>query len=477
MTTTRMPFSRRNIIALGAMAATGLAGSVLSYRSAFGTSLPERGLSPSFAPFSVPMPIPPVLRPHAVHGNTDLYRLAVKQAHVEILPGTTTPVFGYGGAFVGPTILARSGRKVGIVFDNSLDRATNVHLHGGHVAAASDGHPMDLIQSDSSKYYEYENRQQGATLWYHDHSHGTEAEHVYRGLSGFYLIQDPEEEHLRLPCGSYDVPIMLRDALFDDHANMVYGDPTQRPTVLVNGAHQPYFRVARRKYRFRFLNAATERRFALNLDGVPMTKIGSDGGLLASPVPVTEHDLSAGERVEFVIDFGQHPIGTQLLLADGTLPILRFDVVADSVDHSRLPDRLRALPPLPRPRVNREITLSFDMSGDPVGLVNGKPFDPARVDFRVRRGDTEIWNVSNGDGEHGFHHNFHLHLEQFEVLDRDGAPPWESDRGLKDTIYVPPGSSARLKTRFTDYLGKYVYHCHFLEHSAVGMMAQFEVVR
>jgi FtsP/CotA-like multicopper oxidase with cupredoxin domain len=429
------------------------------------------------AAYSVPMPVPQVLNPVESKDQADVYRIGIEQANAQILPGLTTPVLGYAGRFGGPTIRARTGRRVLVTYQNRHTEPVNVHLHGGHVPAASDGHPVDLLQPGQSRTYEYPNKQQGATLWYHDHSHHTEAEHVYRGLHGFYLIDDPAEASLRLPDGEYDVPIMLRDAQFDDKGNLVYGDPRLRNVILANGKPQPYFRVASRKYRFRFLNCATERTFRLRLGGAEMVQIASDGGLLPAPVVRTDLGLGPGERTEIVVDFSGNKPGDQLVLADETGPVLRFDVTGPAADLSRVPAVLRPLPALPATRTNREVSMSFDLSGDPVGLLNGQPYDPNRDDFVIRRGSSEIWRITNADGSFGFQHNFHLHLVQFRVLDRDGRPPTLDDAGRKDTVPIPPGTSVRVQATFdSEYVGRYVYHCHFLEHSSVGMMAQMRIV-
>ncbi|MFF5210143.1 multicopper oxidase family protein [Streptosporangium sp. NPDC000396] len=483
--------SRRNMLAVGALTLGGAVGTKgllfndrAAYSSARGFYPHVHGVQPArvgaaltVAPFSMQMPVPPVLKPMVSTNDVDVYRLDIRPADIEILPGVRTPVYTYGGQFVGPTIRARTGRRVMIRYKNALDRPANVHLHGGHVEADHDGHPMDVIQTGQSRWYNYPNRQQGATLWYHDHSHHTEAENVYRGLHGFYLIDDDSEKSLRLPGGAYDIPIIIRDALFDADGKMVFGgNPAERNVILANGKPQPYFPVAARKYRLRLLNGATERTFNLNLGGAEMTQIASDGGLLPAPVPRTEIRLSSAERVEVVVDFSRYPVGTQVVLSDGTTPVLRFDVVRRAVDFSRVPDQLRALPVLPAATVTRNIRLSFDISGfPPVGLVDGKTYDPARADQQIKLGATEIWNITNGDGQFGFHHNFHMHLVQFQVLDRDGQPPSLDDAGRKDTVPVPPGTSVRVKATFADYIGRYVYHCHFLEHSSLGMMAQMEI--
>jgi spore coat protein A len=439
------------------------------------------GVRPQVAAFTRAMPVAPVLAPVASGSNCDVYQLAVQAATEEIIPGVQTPVLTYGGKFLAPTIRAKTGRRTLVSVTNNLTEPVNTHLHGGHTAAAMDGYPMDLVQPGNSRMYDYGNGQQGATLWYHDHSHHTEAEHTFRGLHGAYIIEDPAEQSLNLPSGAYDVPILLRDVEFDADGNLLFfDDPANRTTVLANGVPQPYFQVAARKYRFRLICSANERVFKLSLNNNgKLVQIGSDGGLLPAPVRLDQLVLGSAERADVVIDFSSFPVGSQVVLSDAAAgPILRFDVTRTAPDSSRVPNTLRALPVLPAGTVQRSVDLSFDPgdgTGMPTGLVNGKTFDENRVDIKVKRGDTEIWTVTSSDPP-GTPHTFHLHLVQFQVLERNGKAPLPEDRGLKDTVGFVAGETIKLKARFTDELGKYVYHCHYLEHSQLGMMAQLEIV-
>lgn len=109
----------------------------------------------------------------------------------------------------------------------------------------------------------------------------------------------------------------------------------------------------------------------------------------------------------------------------------------------------------------------------PLGLIDGKVYDPARVDASVAFGTSEIWTVVNANKD--VPHNFHLHLVQFRVLARNGAAPGPAESGLKDTVRLLPGESVRLQALFDSYRGRYPYHCHLLDHSAMGMMAQLEI--
>ncbi|GAA3500070.1 multicopper oxidase family protein [Streptomyces prasinosporus] len=441
------------------------------------------GTPPPFTPFSVRMPVPPVLRPVSTKGDADVYVLPMRPSTAEIFPGHPAPVMTFGGTFIGPTIRARAGRTVRIHYANKLDRGATVHLHGGHVPPDSDGYPMDLIEPGRSRVFEYPNRQEGATLWYHDHTCRKEAEHVYRGLAGFYLVEGEDERDLRLPAGRYDVPIMIRDGRFDEKGHMIF-EPSPMPTTLhTNGQLQPYFPVDARRYRFRVLNATLHRIVELDLGGLEMVQIASDGGLLPEPLPRTRVMLVPGERVELVVDFSQQAIGSKLVLTDvyggAKEPVMRFDVKRRVPDPSRVPARLRPLPPLPAATTVRDIKLSMTASGEEFAI-NDKTFDHNRVDARIEEGTTEIWSITNTDpADTPFgpvDHTFHMHLVPFRVLDRDGKPPLPGENGLKDTVLVRPGETVRVQATFTGYKGRYLYHCHLQEHSDIGMMAQMEIV-
>ncbi|WP_443055538.1 multicopper oxidase family protein [Streptomyces sp. NBC_00690] len=480
--------TRRRLLGAGiATAATGLTGVSLipvftakDAKRAGGAS--TQNTPPPIVPFQTPMPLIPVAQPVSTVGGVDRYESNVISATKQILPGLSTQLLTYDGRFPGATIKARENRPVVIVQRNGLNVPVARHLHGASVAPESDGGPMDTIAPNAERVYTYPNRQPHASLWYHDHAHHLESENVYRGLQGSYLISDSIEDALPLPKGPYDVVIHLRDARFDAAGQLVYamGDRT-RNTLLTNGVPYPYFEVAARKYRFRLANSSNMRFFTLRLSGgANMIQIGSDGGLLPAPHTTQSLFITSGERADIVIDFSSYPIGAQVFLesvaSNGSVEqVMRFDVTRSAPDPSSIPSVLRALPPLPTATAHRTIVMRMDEDGrpSPQAYMDDKVYDHQRVDAHVLFGASEIWTVTNANTRAP--HNFHMHLVQFRVIERNGAAPGPAELGLKDTVAVMPGETVKLQATFDTYAGEFVYHCHMLDHSAMGMMATMKI--
>jgi FtsP/CotA-like multicopper oxidase with cupredoxin domain len=478
--------TRRHLIKAGA--ATGLLAAA-SGAGAVAVAQGSGGSTAADQPFAVPLKPARVLRPlgggsgRGRHGmKYDVYRLTSGESDVTVIPGTTTRMRLFNGEQV-PVIRATRGRPVIIQQTNALGAPFSMHLHGGHVPARYDGHPDNQLVTGQSRVFSYPNEQRASTMWLHDHSLHAHSENIYYGAVAGYLLTDEFEERLPLPKGRYDVPLYLRDAKFAEDGSLVYAmeEFMDRPTVLVNGRPRPYFEVAARKYRIRLTNTSNERAFLLQLgEGDEMTHIASDGGLLPAPVPARVLQIWPAERQEVVIDFSRYPVGSKIVLSNkiayrGEAPeVMRFDVVRTADDPSSVPDQLRPVPDIGTPTVERTFVMSFDAATEQ-HLINGKPFDPERVDIRPRLGTTEIWTVQNIDTRFGIPHSMHTHLEAFQVVDRDGEAPAAGEAGLKDTVTVMPGKSVRFKLKFTDYTGRFMYHCHLIGHMTMGMMGQMEV--
>src|SRR3954469_14566255 len=254
-----------------------------------------------FTPFRADLPLMPELLPTRRERKRDVYDVFQRPGVAEILPGYQTPVYGYDGIYPGPTIRATKGRAAIVRQHNQLSLETVVHLHGGFVPSGSDGHPMALVAPGQTFTHTYPNRQDAATLWYHDHRHGETARSIYFGLAAFYLLEDELEKKLELPSGDFDLPLMIQDKSFNRDGSLRYVEDLdlgfRGDTILVNGAVAPRVAVKQRLYRLRFLNASNARSYSLVLgQGREMIQIASDGGLLERPLRRTSLPLAAGER-------------------------------------------------------------------------------------------------------------------------------------------------------------------------------------
>ena len=532
-----MKLSRKEVLRLGLAGGAGLflplgvfgCGSLTagnnSAQGSAGALLKSAAKLPK--PFTIPLPIPPVLKPVHTDASAEYYEITQKVGRVGILPGLKTEVWGYDGIFPGPTIESRRGRQTVIRHRNELPVPTVVHLHGGKTPPEHDGYPTDVVmpvgswESEHGNHgghvelnvigketfaYEYPLDQPAATLWYHDHRMDFTGPQVYKGLAGFHLIRDEEEEALGLPTDERDVPLMICDRAFTEDGTFDYPsiDPSLKgqpgvegqymsgvlgDCILVNGALWPVLEVTNTLYRFRLLNASNARRYRLALnpppqEGPSFAQIGSDGGLLAKPVNHDKIEMGQAERFDVIVDFSTYPVGTEVTLvnefgAGNTAQIMRFVVARKGTEDSHISPKLIDFRPLSRSDATVEREFRFARGGAKMNemtlwTVNGKPFDPDRIDADPQLGTVELWRIRGLNLEHPVH----IHLVRFQVLTAGGgngdAGPY--NQGWKDTVSLNSGGEVELLVKFGGFRGKYVFHCHNLEHEDMMMMSNFEVV-
>jgi spore coat protein A, manganese oxidase len=486
----KSPISRREFVALSG-------GVVVGAALTRATSDHESPSHP-IPRFEVSLPIPGVLEPIRTDATTDYYEIVQREERVEILAGRHTVIWGYNGTFPGPTIKARRGRTVIVRHVNQLGTPTVVHLHGGVPPPESDGFPMDHVMPGEAREYVYPNAQRAATLWYHDHAMDRTGRNIYMGLAGLYLLQDDDERSLGLPEGLYDVPLLIQDRLFAPdgsfHYRMVNHLGAKSGTMLVNGAPWPRLDVSTRPYRFRIVNGsnATPLRLALS-SGDPLIQIATDGGLLPASIVCRQIPLAMAERVEVIIDFSRHSVGTDIVLqnlntrgATGSISneIMQFHVARIERDDRAVPAHLADSEALDRSAAVRtrqfvfSVRPSFGPLPSPNWRINGQRFDSETPIASPRYGDVEIWRFINKSflGVLGIVHPVHLHLVTFKVLQRNGGPPLAHEIGWKDTVSVDRDEDVSVIAKFDGYRGRYLLHCHNLEHEDHSMMARFDVV-
>jgi spore coat protein A, manganese oxidase len=247
---------------------------------------------------------------------------------------------------------------------------------------------------------------------------------------------------------------------------------------VVNGAVSPRLAVKRALYRLRFLNASNARDYRLELGGgARMLQIGGDGGLLEAPVARNPIPLGPAERVDVLVDFRPLAAGTQVELTNtlgtgSTAAVMRFDVTGRRTDSGRIPTRMRERESIPAPIMTRRWDLTLATAGTVQWEISGKGFDMNRIDATPAFGTTEHWRWVNSS--HRLH-PMHIHGVHFRVIERTSGPVHLGDRGWKDTVNVQVGETVTVQPRFAPYPGRYVFHCHNLEHQEKAMMLQMQI--
>lgn len=203
-------------------------------------------------------------------------------------------------------------------------------------------------------------------------------------------------------------------------------------------------------------------------------QIGSDGGLLDRPRGHDAVELAPGERFDVIVDFGRYPTGHQVTLVNQfgsgtTAAVMCFRITRREPDDTHIPGLLSTIAPLDPTRAVTTRTLLFQDRGRRMGWhINGRPFAPGDVEADPRLGTAEVWRLVSD-----FHHPVHLHLVQFQVLSRGLSGPGPYDHGWKDVLDLRPAEEAAIIARFDDYPGRFVFHCHNLEHEDMAMMGNF----
>ncbi len=483
-----------------------------------------------------PLPLPGAGILVAAPSATNRYAFTqveiARQLHPNLPP---TPFFAYddgsglagqAGSF-GMAVVAQSGTALHISYTNQLPstypdwipvdtRLTPVgdqirlmtHLHGGFVAANSDGNPAitpDGFGRDETQSAFYPNEQPATLLWFHDHALGATRLNVFAGLAGGYILRDQfdtgkEPNPIGIPGGAYEIPLVIQDRQFNPDGTFLY--PTSDiegatwigeyfgDVMLVNGKVWPYLNVEPRMYRFRILNGCNARILNLNIGGPTFWQIGAEGGMFDIPVPVKSLVMAPAERADVLVDFSKFAGQTLMLINHKPqkpvstpaphLPQVMQIHVGTIVSHpspnsipSSLPGRAANLS---NPIRTRYITLNEIDVDEPTWFLNlnGVHFE-APITEKPRVGTVEDWVYINMTADT---HPMHTHLVTFQVVGRtpfnvaayeeafEGPhgvpggidptpfatgpmePPDPTERGFKDTVKANPGYFTTIRAKF-----------------------------
>ena len=527
---------------------------------AYANELNSLPAPPKFTPFTRPLPVPPRLRdsvldpapgsPEASLGSKAVYhgiapeyspdnpdhkpdwatrperRLKMSYEHTvhQWIPGVMTPSYGYNGIVPGPIIRARMCEPMVLRMTNNIETETSLHLHGGHTPSHADGHPCYYVFPHQSRDYYYphiiprdvdgtfDTSEAPSTMWFHDHGNDVTAHNVAHGLTGFCLFTDNLEESLIdrriLPPvdaadgeqSPYDLPMAFTDQALNPDGT-IYWDPLDHDGRLgnifcVNGVAQPYLKVERRKYRFRWLGASLARVYELRIangkTAVPLLQIGNDSWLLPNAINQNSIMINPAKRADVIVDFSKFAAGTVLYLqnimqqqsgrgpdgvnAAAPTNLMKIVVGGSAVVNDVTVTTATALRPH-KPILSTEIkaTRTWDLGrSNGAWVINSEFYSAFRCDAAIEEGTAERWIISNSSG--GWVHPIHIHLESHTIKKINGVAPRVSWRYKSDHVYVGGGETAEIWMKFRTFKGPFVFHCHNNNHEDMRMMRQMEVV-
>ncbi|MCW2134200.1 multicopper oxidase family protein [Arthrobacter sp. VKM Ac-2550] len=414
-------------------------------------------------------------------------------------------VQAFNGSLPGPTLRARAGDTIRVTMRNGLQAPTNLHVHGLHVSPQGNS-DNPFVSIDPGGSFDYEFALPGdhppGTYWYHPHRHGHVAGQVAAGLYGAIVVEDSDPVPV-----TRDRVLVVSDLSLDASGNLAEVDQMQQmmgregELVLVNGQLRPQLRAAPgERERWRLINACPSRYLRLGLEGQGVRLLSRDLGRLPIPEDVTEVVLAPGNRIELLVETRQ---GASALTA---APVDRGNMngmMGGAMRGANVPggDPVELLTlavsgsadadpgPVPEGRPLRDLrnepviaarTLDFAMGmngnmgrgmGNGQGArmaftINGREFDPERLDESVAAGTVEEWILTNSSP---MDHPIHLHVWPMQIVqdgDRDVTEPkWQ------DVVNVPARSKVKVRVAFDDFAGRTVIHCHILDHEDQGMMA------
>ncbi|MBA3388678.1 MAG: multicopper oxidase family protein [Rubrobacter sp.] len=394
----------------------------------------------------------------------------------------------YEKSVPGPLLIVCPGDRMVVNLENDLEENTNLHTHGFHVSPRDNSDNIFLDINPGERFtYEYdipEDESPGA-YWYHPHRHGDSDGQVFAGMAGPMIV----EGGLDAMPGIRDIPqrvLAIQNTELGDNGRTVpvARSDDSKTQLFVNGAINPRIDIRPGELqRWRIYNMNADNFVKLRLEGQKFQLLATDGNTLERMQPVDQMLIGPGSRREVlvrggtpgsykleVLPFDSFPgadtsESTLATLVSGDEPA---EEEQDAIGPLEEQEDLRDVP------VDRErkIVYSEDGSADPPKfLINGKEFDHDRVDQTMKLGDVEEWSITSKSDEW---HTFHIHVNDFQLVEMDGKPV----EGIspQDNVSIAPNSSVKMRTRFTDFTGKFVFHCHVLFHEDHGMMSVIEVV-
>jgi suppressor of ftsI len=408
------------------------------------------------------------------------------------LGSVSFPGLLYNGLYLPPLLRPRLGDTMRITFKNNLpDDPSNLHYHGLSVSPQGNSDNV-FVHVHPGQQFQYEvhipadGRQGPGLYWYHPHAHGVVAKQMLGGMSGGLVVDGAEQ--------LYSILGDLPERFF----LIKHAEVNEREVISTNGQINPAVQIRPGELQFwRIANIGATLFVKFHIKGMPLYAVATDGHPLSQPRQISEFFLGPGERIDaiavgppsgeytmttipFQNEAWKKPDPSQLLAtvvssgpAVSNAASVESNILRQQVVGARWTEEVRSA------AIAKRRTLDYSRTADRhVFMINGRVMDENRVDETVRLGDTEEWTVVNTDQQY---HSFHIHQTAFLVTEINGVPQRETS--LRDTFSVPPATEngpgvLKVVIPFTDpvIVGRFVFHCHAVDHEDKGMMGIVEVV-
>jgi suppressor of ftsI len=431
-------------------------------------------------------------QPTEIRGQNGVLKATLTAAPGRVQLGEMSfPGLLYNDAYLPPLLRARMGDVMRIEFRNALPYdPSNLHFHGMAVSPRGNSdnvfihvHPGESFSYDV--HIPVRDRQGHGLFWYHPHAHGVVDRQVLGGMSGGIVIDGSEQYFPILR----DLPERF---LFIKHV-----EHGEREIISVNGQVNPAVAIRPGEVQFwRIAHIGATLFIKVGIEGMPLYVVATDGHFLSRPQRLTEFFIGPGQRIDAIAigppagEYAMQTIPFQnqawrapdpaqqiaKIVASGpqaSAQANETEVLGQEVRHARWIDEIRGSP------IARRRSLIYSRTPDrQTFMINGRVMSEDRIDVTAKLGETEEWTIVNTDQQY---HSFHIHQTAFLVTAINGVP--RNEDSLHDTFSVPPAteigpSSLTVVIPFSDpvIVGKFVYHCHAVDHEDKGMMGVIEIV-
>lgn len=426
----------------------------------------------------------PFTQPEELRSANGVLRVTLTaEERAVTIAGETVRGRVFNGSFVAPTLRVRPGDRLEITLVNKLAQMTNLHTHGFHVSPqANSDNVFRMVHSGQTASYVFELSRSFSpgTYWYHPHMHGDVESQIFGGMSGVIIV-DGLSRYLPADLrGVAERTISLKDFQNEDGAIPASNIDSNAPTTrVVNGLVHPTMTIRPGETQlWRLANIGADIWYQVALSQHRFHVIAED----ANPVgPVWEADslvLPPGKRYDVLVQggpAGQFTLETQAFNQGGDqYPRRTLAAVAASgtqVKAAALPVTFAPFDDLSTATVTRKRRVVFtEEDASNKFFIDGKQFNPKRIDQLVGLNGVEEWTISNETSEL---HPFHIHVNDFQVTSVNRRP--HQARSWADVVPLPIKGEVVVRMRFTNFTGKYVFHCHIVGHEDLGMMAVVDV--